>query len=712
MFLCSQIPLDESAFQSISRSYGKCVLGFCKLGFLVVLIAVAISAKAEFVLSDFNGTGFNYTFEGFAQSTGPSAVRLIDTQDGWGGAGVEVGEIDLSAYANGYFAVDVIPQFGNSVNSFDATLIDVHGNIGIWTFPVSGLPPWSVASMISSSSLSSPPAGINDFQNLDLSRIKTWQVLGEYGSNEAFDISFDRLAISNSVTPPPPYPGIEPDAPWRTTAATQIDTIRKADLSINVVDAVGTPISGANILVEMQQHEFGFGTAVQAHRLRDNAATHDQYKNMTAALFNLATLENNLKWQPWENEWGPLYTQQGAIAALDWLSQNNLDARGHVLVWPGEDNLPADIRQIIDGSPITPQEQSVIRNRISTHIAEITAATNGKVNAWDVVNETRTNNDLMNLLVEGDDAIVDWFNLANSSAANTDLYINDFGILSSGGNTASSNQDHYYNTIQTLINAGAEIDGIGFQAHFREGDITGPEQLWTILDRFDQLGLKMQVTEFDFDTTNEELQAAYTRDFLTAMFAHEGISDVVQWGFWEQAHWRPDSALFRSDWSVKPNGQAYLDLVFNEWWTQEEITADAVGAGTVRGFKGDYSVSVSANGITETVNVSLSDNGLSLEVSLPYYVGDYNRDGSVDAADYTTWRDSLGDSVPTGTGADGNNDGLITEADYLIWRDNFGNTLQASSHSNSIPEPSTISILLMGSFLFVRPHMSRSRRLS
>ncbi len=679
------------------------VLGFCKLGFLVVILASGISAKAEVVLSDFNGTGFNYTFEGFTQSIGPNAVRLSDAQNGWGGAGVEVGEIDLSAYANGYFTVDVIPQFGNGVNSFDIALIDVDDNIGLWSFPVSGLPAWSAASLNSSSSLSSPPTGINDFQNLDLSRIKTWQVLGEFGSNAAFDISFDHLAISNNVTQPSLYPGSESDAPWRTTAANQIDAVRKADLSINVVDAVGTPVPGANVLVEMQQHKFGFGSAVQAHRLRDNSATHAQYKNKTAELFNLATLENNLKWQPWENEWGSLWTQQGAVAALDWLSQNNLDARGHVLVWPGEDNLPADIRQIIDGSPITPQEQTVIRNRISTHIAAITAATNGKVNAWDVVNETRTNNDLMNLLMEGDDAIVDWFDLARNSAANTDLYINDFGILSSGGNTASSNQNQYYNTIQTLVNEGAGIDGIGFQAHFREGELTGPEQLWTILDRFDQLGLKMQVTEFDFDTINEELQAAYTRDFLTTMFAHEGISDVVFWGFWEQAHWRPDSALFRSDWSIKPNGQAYLDLVFDEWWTQEVITADEEGAGTVRGFKGDYNVSVTANGITEMANAFLSDNGLSLEVILPFIVGDYNGNGSVDAADYTIWRDSFGDSLPAGTGADGNNDGVITEADYLIWRDNFGNTLQALSHSTSIPEPSTISILLMGSFLFVRP---------
>jgi hypothetical protein len=53
-------------------------------------------------------------------------------------------------------------------------------------------------------------------------------------------------------------------------------------------------------------------------------------------------------------------------------------------------------------------------------------------------------------------------------------------------------------------------------------------------------------------------------------------------------------------------------------------------------------------------------------------IGDYNRDGCVDAADYTVWRDTLGLTVPIYTGADGNGDGVIDQADYLLWRSNFG----------------------------------------
>lgn len=54
-----------------------------------------------------------------------------------------------------------------------------------------------------------------------------------------------------------------------------------------------------------------------------------------------------------------------------------------------------------------------------------------------------------------------------------------------------------------------------------------------------------------------------------------------------------------------------------------------------------------------------------------YYLGDYNRDQSVDAADYAYWRDSLG-ATGTGLPMDGNNDGTVDAADYTIWRDNYG----------------------------------------
>jgi autotransporter-associated beta strand protein len=65
--------------------------------------------------------------------------------------------------------------------------------------------------------------------------------------------------------------------------------------------------------------------------------------------------------------------------------------------------------------------------------------------------------------------------------------------------------------------------------------------------------------------------------------------------------------------------------------------------------------------------------------------GDYNGNGFVDAADYTTWRDHLGDTgvagevLGDGTGADllGTPDGTVDENDYLYWMAHFGESAAA-----------------------------------
>ncbi len=75
--------------------------------------------------------------------------------------------------------------------------------------------------------------------------------------------------------------------------------------------------------------------------------------------------------------------------------------------------------------------------------------------------------------------------------------------------------------------------------------------------------------------------------------------------------------------------------------------------------------------------------------------GDYNNDGSVDAADFTVWRDTLG-QVGTDLDADGDGSGGIGLGDYTVWVQNFGSSLSNSSAA-SVPEPSAFFILALGS---------------
>ena len=77
----------------------------------------------------------------------------------------------------------------------------------------------------------------------------------------------------------------------------------------------------------------------------------------------------------------------------------------------------------------------------------------------------------------------------------------------------------------------------------------------------------------------------------------------------------------------------------------------------------------------------------------------------MDAADFTVWRDTTGNSVVAGTEADGNADGIINQGDFFVWKSNFGLKNGSNSGSGSfvssteVPEPSSLLLALLGSAL-------------
>ncbi len=92
----------------------------------------------------------------------------------------------------------------------------------------------------------------------------------------------------------------------------------------------------------------------------------------------------------------------------------------------------------------------------------------------------------------------------------------------------------------------------------------------------------------------------------------------------------------------------------------------------------------------------------------PSAYGDFNEDGVVDAADYTVWRNSLGQSG-SGLAADGNGDSHVDNADYDLWKLHFGETLASGAGGASLgdvaaPEPTScfLALAAMLAFALVR----------
>ncbi|MGH9663633.1 MAG: endo-1,4-beta-xylanase [Bryobacteraceae bacterium] len=420
-----------------------------------------------------------------------------------------------------------------------------------------------------------------------------------------------------------PYDGHEPDAPWRTAAAARIEQIRKADIVAVVHDANGYPIPDATVHVKMKRHAFPFGSSVSSLGLIVQSGDGDKYRNAVRTLFNSAVIENDLKWPVWEST-----GKDVALPALDWLGQNGLtNLRGHNLIWPSKANLPADVAGMLN-QPIV--DQAALRARIQSHFADVMGATRGKLTDWDVLNEPYTNTDVQAGL--GDGEMAAWFQQARKIDPSVKLYLNDFGFLESGGYDLL-HQDALYNHIIPTVLARGDLDGIGMQAHF-DVSLTTPTRVLEILDRFAKFGKDIKITEFDVSTTDEQLQADYTRDFLTAVFSHPAVKGFTMWGFYEGAEWSPTAAMIRSDWTTKPNYDVWMDLVYKQWWTDVIGTTGADGAFRTRGFLGDYDVDVTTTGGVQTVPLTVASPGPNYVLAGKQSAGTLTAAGVVNAASF------------------------------------------------------------------------------
>src|SRR5262249_132738 len=101
-------------------------------------------------------------------------------------------------------------------------------------------------------------------------------------------------------------------------------------------------------------------------------------------------------------------------------------------------------------------------------------------------------------------------------------------------------------------------------------------------------------------------------------------------------------------------------------------------------------------------------------------LGDYNKDGTVDAADYVVWRHSVGQTGAV-LAADGDQDYQVDADDYNVWRAHFGQTAGSSAALQSapslsvpIPEPTAIAFALLGlvETMFFRLRKNQSAHIS
>jgi sugar lactone lactonase YvrE len=159
---------------------------------------------------------------------------------------------------------------------------------------------------------------------------------------------------------------------------------------------------------------------------------------------------------------------------------------------------------------------------------------------------------------------------------------------------------------------------------------------------------------------------------------------------------------------ITPGGAVSLfaTLPFPEAWGLAFGTTGILYAtdlsGDVHKIAPDGTVSLFASVAAESfLYLAVTDDaGHPLSLPPATLLGDYNRNGTVDAADYVVWRKGLGT--------------VYNQADYQIWRNHFGQTSGVGSSASAnaaVPEPSSLVIcgtgLVFGAT--VRRFKTRSR---
>jgi hypothetical protein len=271
-----------------------------------------------------------------------------------------------------------------------------------------------------------------------------------------------------------------------------------------------------------------------------------------------------------------------------------------MLVWPDFHWLPNDIEQ-------NQNDPEYIRQRINNHIESIVGHEQfkGRIVDWNVINEPAHLTDLQNVF-GGLDEYAEWFKLAHQTDPSADLYINEYGILSYGGMDLNT-QERYKEIIEHIDAKGGDVDGIGMEGHVGY-PLTPPSLIYEIIDEYANMGSgkKISISEYDALDVEETIAGDYLHDMLMMAYSHPAVESFLVWGYWDKNHWLGDAPLFRDDWSLKPSGEKFIDLIFDQWWTNEEGMTDAVGELNSRGFLGEYEVKVTNGGGTTTKNITLT----------------------------------------------------------------------------------------------------------
>jgi endo-1,4-beta-xylanase len=288
-----------------------------------------------------------------------------------------------------------------------------------------------------------------------------------------------------------------------------------------------------------------FGAAVAANKLGDNT-----YNTILGREFNSITAENEMKIDATEPQQNQFSFGSGDQIVNYGLSRG-WKVRGHTLAWHSQQ--PGWMQNL---------QGTALRNAMRNHITQVMLHFQGKIYAWDVVNEAfadgssgaRRSSNLQNT---GNDWIEDAFRTARAADPNAKLCYNDY-------NTDDWNQaktQAVYNMVADFRSRGVPIDCVGFQSHFNSGS-PYPSTYRTTLQNFANLGVDVQITELDIEGSGSS-QANTFRNVVNDCLAVSRCTGITVWGIRDSDSWRASGTplLFDNNGNKKQAYDAVLSAL-------------------------------------------------------------------------------------------------------------------------------------------------------
>ena len=328
------------------------------------------------------------------------------------------------------------------------------------------------------------------------------------------------------------------------------------------------------------------GAAVDVDGLADEA-----YRALLAEHVNLLSTQGDLSMAVVQPEPGT-FDFSAAEAIVDFAVEVDLPVRGHELIggavpgWVSGGNWTADTLT------------EVLRTHVTAVVGHFRDRNPGVITQWDVVGDAflpdGTPRPTIWQQVIGDDHLRIAIGAARAADPDAELFYDDFyddlavtqdavasgDAIVPGANAERTTCDAVpkcaavRERVSALVEAGAPIDGIGFQAHLFSPD---PADLGQFSDWVGDLGLSWAVTEFDVPLPVTEIESPDSLDYQAGVYAaaltscvdDPGCDTFVTWGLSDRFSSIPaetggafgGALLFDADDAAKPAFEAMAGVL-------------------------------------------------------------------------------------------------------------------------------------------------------